>query len=164
MTKKGNDSMEKEFLAVIHDYQKIIYKICRVYRDSREDQEDLFQEIVYQLWKSYPGFKGESKISSWIYRIALNTALAIYRKSKILIDYYPELPAHINPSEEKTISENEERLFWALRKLNDAEKAVISLYLEDFNYQEIAEITGLSETNVGVRLNRIKNKLKEILN
>ncbi|MEI9943261.1 MAG: sigma-70 family RNA polymerase sigma factor [Chitinophagaceae bacterium] len=155
--------MEKEFLEAIHDYQKIIFKICRVYRDSREDQEDLFQEIVYQLWKSYPGFKRESKVSSWIYRIALNTAIAIYRKSKILIDYYQEFPEQIHPSDEKTISENEERLFWALRKLNDSEKAVISLYLEDFNYQEIAEITGLSESNVGVRLNRIKNKLKEIL-
>ena len=155
--------MEKEFLEVIHDYQKIINKICRVYRDSREDQEDLFQEIVYQLWKSYPSFKRESKVSSWIYRIALNTSIAIYRKSKILIDYYQEFSEHIHPSDEKTISENEERLFWALRKLNDSEKAVISLYLEDFNYQEIAEITGLSESNVGVRLNIIKNKLKEIL-
>lgn len=155
--------MEKEFLELIYDYQKIIYKICRVYRDSREDQEDLFQEIVYQLWKSYPGFKRESKVSSWIYRIALNTAIAIYRKSKILIDYYQEFPEHIHPSDEKIISENEERLFWGLRKLNDSEKAVISLYLEGFNYQEIAEITGLSESNVGVRLNRIKNKLKEIL-
>jgi len=155
--------MEKEFLKVIHDFQKIIFKICRVYRDSREDQEDLFQEIVFQLWKAYPSFKGESNVSSWIYRIALNTAIAIYRKSKILFDYYQEFPEHIQPSDEKTISENEERLFWALRKLNDSEKAVISLYLEDFNYQEIAEITGLSESNVGVRLNRIKNKLKEIL-
>lgn len=155
--------MEKEFLKIIHDFQKIIYKICRVYRDTIEDQEDLFQEIVYQLWKSYPSFKGESKVSSWIYRIALNTAIAIYRKSKILIDYYQAFPEHIHPSDEKTISENEERLFWALRKLNDSEKAVISLYLEEFNYQEIAEITGLSESNVGVRLNRIKNKLKEIL-
>ena len=155
--------MEKEFLEVIHDYQKIIYKICRVYRDSREDQEDLFQEIVYQLWKSYPGFKRESKISSWIYRIALNTAIAVYRKSKIRVDRYQEFPEHIHPSDEKPISENEERLFWALRKLHDGEKAVISLYLEDFNYKEIAEITGLSESNVGVRLNRIKNKLKEIL-
>lgn len=156
--------MEKEFLGLIHENQKIIYKICKLYRDSREDEEDLFQEIVYQLWKSYPGFIRESKVSSWIYRIALNTAIATYRKSKISIDYYEEFPEHIHPSYEKTISENEERLFWALRKLNDSEKAVISLYLEDFNYKEIAEITGLSDSNVGVRLNRIKNKLKEILN
>ena len=155
--------METEFLELIHDNQKIIHKIGRLYRDSREDQEDLFQEIVYQLWKAYPGFKRESKVSSWIYRIALNTAIAIYRKSKISIDHYEEFPEHIHSSDEKTISENEERLFWALRKLNDSEKAIISLYLEDFNYQEIAAITGLSESNVGVRLTRIKNKLKEIL-
>ena len=155
--------MEKEFLEVIHDHQRIVHKVCRVYRDNKEDQEDLFQEIIYQLWKSYSGFKGESKISSWIYRIALNTAIAVYRKSKISIDYYEDFPEHIHPSNDKTISENEERLFWALRQLNDSEKAVISLYLEDFSYQEIAAITGLSESNVGVRLNRIKNKLKEIL-
>ena len=155
--------MEKEFLEVIHDHQGIVHKVCRVYRDNKEDQEDLFQEIIYQLWKSYSGFKGESKISSWIYRIALNTAIAVYRKSKISIDYYEDFPEHIHPSNDKTISENEERLFWALRQLNDSEKAVISLYLEDFSYQEIAAITGLSESNVGVRLNRIKNKLKQIL-
>lgn len=156
--------MKTEFLELIHDNQKIIHKICRLYRDSREDQEDLFQEIVYQLWKSYPGFKKESKVSSWIYRIALNTAIAIYRKSKTSIAYYKEFPEHIHPSDEKAISQNEERLFWALRKLSDSEKAVVSLYLEDFNYREIAAITGLSESNIGVRLNRIKNKLKEILN
>ncbi|MGN6401742.1 MAG: RNA polymerase sigma factor [Flavisolibacter sp.] len=155
--------MEKEFLGAIYNYQKIIYKICNVYRDTREDQEDLFQEIVYQLWKAYPGFKGESKISTWIYRIALNTAIAIYRKSKIEIDHYAELPEHLHPLYEKKASENEEKLFWALRQLNDAEKAVVSLYLEDLSYQEIAAITGLTETNVGVRLNRIKNKLKQIL-
>jgi RNA polymerase sigma factor (sigma-70 family) len=155
--------METEFLRAIHDYQNIIYKVCKVYRDSREDQEDLFQEIVYQLWKSYPGFKGVSKVSSWMYRIALNTAIAVYRKAKIRIDYSGELDEHIHPSDEVTISENEERLFSALRKLSDGEKAVISLYLEDFSYREIAEITGLSETNVGVRLSRIKIKLKEIL-
>lgn len=155
--------MEKEFLEMIHENQKIIYKICKVYRDSREDQEDLFQEIVYQLWKAYPGFKRESKVSSWIYRIALNTAIAIYRKPKVSFDYYEEFPEYTDPSNAKPVSENEERLFWALRKLNDSEKAVISLYLEDFNYKEISEMTGLSESNVGVRLNRIKNKLKQIL-
>jgi RNA polymerase sigma factor (sigma-70 family) len=155
--------MENEFLAAVHNHQKIIYKICRLYRDSKEDQEDLFQEIVYQLWKSYPAFKRESKVSSWMYRIALNTAIAVYRKSGIKVDYYQEFPESIHPVHDKPVSENEELLFCALRKLNDAEKAVISLYLEDFSYQEMAEITGLSETNVGARLNRIKNKLKSIL-
>ncbi|HPH91866.1 MAG TPA: sigma-70 family RNA polymerase sigma factor [Ferruginibacter sp.] len=155
--------MEKEFLAAVHQHQRIIYKVCRIYRDNREDQEDLFQEIVYQLWKSFPGFKSESKISSWIYRIALNTAIAVYRKPKLPVDLYKELPDQIQTAQEKPVSENEERLFNAFRKLNDAEKAVVSLFLEDFSYREISEITGLSENNVGVRLTRIKNKLKEIL-
>ncbi len=155
--------MEKEFLAAAHQHQRIIYKVCRIYRDNREDQEDLFQEIVYQLWKSFPGFKSESKISSWIYRIALNTAIAVYRKPKLPVDLYRELPDQIQTAQEKPVSENEERLFNAFRKLNDAEKAVVSLFLEDFSYREISEITGLSENNVGVRLTRIKNKLKEIL-
>ncbi len=158
------DRTEKEFLKTIHDYQKIIYKVCRMYRNSKEDQEDLFQEIVYQLWKSFPSFKGESKVSSWLYRVALNTAMTIYRKGSLTIDYYEELPEHIHPSGDMIISENEERLFSALQKLNNTEKAIISLFLEDFNYHEIAEITGLSESNVGVRLNRIKIKLKKIIN
>lgn len=156
--------MEKAFLKNIYDYQKIIYKVCRMYRNSKEDQEDLFQEIVYQLWKSFPSFKGESKVSSWIYRIALNSAMVLYRKSIPAIDYLEEFPEHIHPNGELMVSENEERLFLALQKLNNSEKAIIALFLEDFSYQEIAEITGLSESNVGVRLNRIKNKLKKTIN
>jgi RNA polymerase sigma factor (sigma-70 family) len=156
--------MEHAFLKAIHDHQKIISKVCRIYRNRREDQQDLFQEIVYQLWKSYPSFKGEAKISTWMYRVALNTSMAIYRKQTLPLDYRDEFGEHLHPSSsEAVVSENEERLFLALRTLNDADKAVISLFLEDFNYQEIAEITGLSESNVGVRLNRIKNKLKKIL-
>lgn len=161
MTKR-KDSMEKEFLDLIYEYQKIIYKVCKTYRDSREDQEDLFQEIVYQLWKSYPSFKGESKISSWMYRIALNTAIAIYRKRKPPIVYPGKLPEQIPSDIPKQLSENEERVFQALRTFNDTEKALTSLFLEGFTYQEIAAITGITETNTGVRLNRIKNKLKEI--
>jgi len=156
--------MEKAFLKSIHDHQKIISRVCKMYRDRKEDQKDLFQEIVYQLWKSYSSFKGEAKISSWIYRIALNTAMAIYRKSELSVNYFEEFPEKMHPLSERGISENEERLFWALRRLGDADKALVSLYLEDFSYQEIAEISGISVSNVGVRLNRIKTKLKELLN
>lgn len=156
--------MEKEFLKAIGDHQGIIYKICRIYRDSREDQEDLFQEIVYQLWKSFPSFKRESRLSSWMYRVGLNTAMAIYRKSALPTEYYEEIPESLVSSGEVAIPEREERLFSAIRLLSDSEKAVISLYLEEFSYQEIGEITGLSENNVGVRLNRIKHKLKKIIN
>lgn len=157
------DSMEKEFLKLLCDYQKIIYKVCKTYRDSREDQEDLFQEIVYQLWKSYPSFRGESKISSWMYRIALNTAIVIYRKPKLAVDYVDKMPEQLSSGIMQQVSGDEERLFDALRTLNDTEKALISLFLEDFSYKEIAAITGITESNTGVRLNRIKNKLKRIL-
>lgn len=155
--------MEKEFLKAIYDYQKIIYKVCKVYRDSKEDQEDLFQEIVYQLWKSYASFKGESKLSSWMYKIALNTAMAVYRKGKLAVTYFDDMPEAFQYNFTENATENEERLFWALRQLTDAEKALVSLYLEDYNYHEMADITGISENNVGVKLNRIKTKLKTIL-
>ena len=160
---KKMDSMEKAFLKIIYDYQKIIYRVCKTYRDSKEDQEDLFQEIVYQLWKSYPSFKGESKISSWMYQIALNTAIAIYRKPKLPVDYVEKMPEQMRTGIGHQVSENEERLFDALRILNDTEKALISLFLDDFTYREIAEITGITESNTGVRLNRIKTKLKNLL-
>ena len=155
--------MEQAFLQHIQTNQKIIYKVCHLYRDTKEDQEDLFQEIVYQLWKAYPGFKGEAKPGTWIYRVALNTALAAYRKQRLNISYPDQLPEMEAYTSEVNSSEKEELLFRALRTLSDSEKAVISLYLEDFSYEEIAAITGLSENNVGVRLNRIKNKLKERL-
>lgn len=155
--------MEKQFLQLIYDHQGIIYKVSALYRDSKEDREDLFQEIVYQLWKSYPGFRGDSKPGTWIYRVALNTAIAIYRKPQLKIDHYPELPLNLHPLRQDSISENADRLFEALGKLNDTEKAIIALYLDEFSYKEIATITGFSETNIGVRLNRIKNKLKEII-
>lgn len=154
--------MEQEFINLLHEHQKIIYKVCKIYREAKEDREDLFQEIVYQLWKSLPSFRGESNISSWMYRVALNTAIAVFRKKQPQVNYSDSLPDHLAATGE-TVSENEERLFEALRSLNDAEKALISLYLEGFSYQEIAAITGITESNTGVKLNRIKNKLKTIL-
>lgn len=152
--------MEKQFLQLIHDHQGIIYKVSALYRDGKEDREDLFQEIVYQLWKSYPAFRGASKPSTWMYRIALNTAIAIYRKPQLRIRHYTDLPQHLHPLQKEAMSGNEEELFEVLRELTDTEKAVIGLYLEEFSYKEIAAITGLSESNVGVKLNRIKAKLK----
>lgn len=157
--------MEKAFLKAIGEHQGIIHKVSRMYRDSLEDQEDLFQEIVFQLWKSFPGFRNESKVSTWMYRIALNTALAKFRKNSPALDFRENLP-EVKVSEEdgeKSISEQEELMFRALRCLNDPEKALISLFLEDYSYKEIGEIIGISENYVGVRINRIKKKLKTLL-
>lgn len=152
--------MEKIFLETIGAHQRIIFKVSRMYRNSPEDQQDLFQEIVYQLWRAFPAFRNESKITTWIYRIALNTAMAAYRKQRPLISLSEHPPDLADTSD--TISEREEWLFRALRTLSESERALISLHLEDYSYAEIASVTGISENYVGVKLNRIREKLKTL--
>lgn len=155
--------MDKQaFLATITQHQGMLHKLCRLYRDTPEDREDLFQEMIYQLWKSFPSFKGNAKISTWIYRIALNTALASFRKKSLPVTYTDTFPEIAQPDYRD--NEQQELFFGALKQLSDAEKAIIALYLEDMSYQEIAGIIGIEENYVGVKLNRIKNKIKSILN
>lgn len=153
---------DAEFIALINQHQAILHKICTLYRDSKEDREDLFQEIVFQLWKSIEKFEGRSGFSTWMYRIALSTAMAVFRKKKAPIFYTDELPEMKEKVEE--LSDQQEQFLAALKKLNDAEKAFITLYLEDLSYKEIAAIIGITENNVGVKMNRIKTKLQQILN
>jgi|TARA_R110002049_G_scaffold10005_5_gene49875 RNA polymerase sigma-70 factor (ECF subfamily) len=155
--------MEREFLNIVEANQGIIFKVCKLYRNSKEDQEDLFQEIVLQLWRAFPKFRKESKVSTWMYRIALNTAIAVFRKNKIEIEYNENIPNEIYSNHVNEQSESEERLFEGIRRLNKAERAIIALFLEDFTYKEIGEITGITENYVGVKINRIKEKLKNIL-
>jgi RNA polymerase sigma factor (sigma-70 family) len=152
---------EAEFLALVDQYQGIIHKICRLYRDSKEDREDLFQEIVFQLWKYAHTFRGDAKFSSWMYRVALSTAISAFRKKKPAIKYLPVVPDE--PYVPQQPDENREELFLALKQLNDADKALITLYLEDLSYQEIAEIVGITESNVGARLNRVRTKIQQLL-
>jgi len=109
---------EAEFLTLIDQHQGIIHKICRLYRDSKEDREDLFQEIVFQLWKSVPAFEGRAKFSSWMYRVALSVAIAVFRKKKPHIRYMPSLPDAEDPQVQG--DEQREQFFQALKKLNDA--------------------------------------------
>jgi RNA polymerase sigma-70 factor (ECF subfamily) len=154
--------MHRAFLKMVEDHQGIIYKVCMMYRDSKEDQEDLFQEIVLQLWKAYPKFREESKVSTWMYRIALNTAIATFRKNKIVLEFKESIPDYHSDFSDVP-SENEERMFEVIRTLNKAERALIALYLEDYPHREIAEITGITENYVGVKISRIKEKLKSIL-
>ena len=134
-----------------------------MYRDTKEDQEDLFQEIVLQLWKAFPSFRQEAKVSSWMYRIALNTALAVFRKKKVPLAFHDQFEAGAIQPDMTQPSENEVRLFEAIRGLSEAERALIALYLEDYAYKEIAEIIGISTSNVGVRISRIKAKLRKRL-
>lgn len=154
---------ETAFLTLMAEHQGIIHKICRLYRNSREDREDLFQEITFQLWKSFPSFKGNSLISTWLYRIALNTAIASYRKEKPTIDYVETLPEFVEESQNEELILRQERLLAAMKQLSESEKAIIALYLDDLSYLQIAEILGISENNVGVKINRIKTKIQQLL-
>ncbi|HMI05559.1 MAG TPA: sigma-70 family RNA polymerase sigma factor [Pedobacter sp.] len=155
---------EQAFLALMGTHQGIVHKICRMYRDGAEDREDLFQEITYQLWKAFPSFKGTAKVSTWMYRIALNTAIASFRKKRPAVEYHPVLPDHADDLQDENLAIRQEQLFLALKRLDDGEKAIITLYLEDLSYRQIAEVTGISESNVGVKLNRIKHKIQKLLN
>ncbi|BAV08835.1 RNA polymerase sigma-70 factor, ECF subfamily [Filimonas lacunae] len=151
---------QAQFLQLIDGHQGIIHKICRLYRDSKEDREDLFQEIVFQLWKSAPSFKGEAQFSSWLYRVALTTAIAGFRKKQVKITYTDVLPEKADVPVNR---DEQERFFAALKQLDDGDKALIALYLENMSYQQIAEIMGITENYVGVKLNRIKTKIQQLL-
>jgi RNA polymerase sigma-70 factor (ECF subfamily) len=153
-------SVKEEFTSIISAQQSILHKICRVYRDTPEDREDLFQEMVYQLWKSYPTYQKKAKITTWIYRVALNTALTKYRKKQITTE--PIVSSETKVSEVPEHPERE-RLYRAIAMLNEADKAIITLYLDDYRYEEIADILGLTTSHVGVKLHRIKEKLTNLL-
>ena len=133
-----------------------------MYTNNTEDQDDLFQEIVIQVWKAFRKFKNESKISTWIYRIALNTAITGLRKRKKYIRWVPLDSTVMNYSavQSDPLSEKLDFLYQCIKELNELEKGVILLYLENKSYSEIAEAIGLNETNVGSRISRIKPKIK----
>ncbi|WP_276089182.1 sigma-70 family RNA polymerase sigma factor [Pedobacter sp. JY14-1] len=158
----GKDVNEKDFLSEISRHQGIIRKICRVYRRTSEDQQDCFQETLLQLWKSFPSFRGDSKISTWIYRIALNVALTGFRKREPEITYSDMLPDSPEFVQAEETTRRQEWLIWAIRQLTEADRALLILYLDELSYREIADITGLSEGNIGVKLNRIKRRLTEL--
>ena len=153
---------KKEFIKDIQENEGIIYKVTRIYSNNSEDQKDLYQEIVYQLWKSYSSFKGDSKVSTWMYRVALNTAISHLKKEKRKghqVDLEKVLRDRIEHVD--TIMEERITLLYAhIKNLSIVERGIILLYLEDKNYEEIASITGFSSTNIGTRINRIKQKLK----
>ncbi|CAN5517088.1 sigma-70 family RNA polymerase sigma factor [soil metagenome] len=156
---------ENEFIRVIKENEGIIFKITTFYSNTAADQKDLYQEIVYQLWKSFDSFRNESKISTWMYRIALNTSIANLNKSKrkgteIPID---KVVLNIMEQHDPQIEERISALYAQIGKLSNVEKGIVLLYLEGKNYEEIASITGFTTSNVGTRLGRIRQKLKSHL-
>ena len=160
-------SVQQEFLHKIEKHKGIIFKISKMYMDHNDDREDLFQEITYQVWKAYSGFRGESEFSTWLYRIALNTAIVFLKSEKKRRFINNEDFTEYKIIEDDYDVEKEEKLsamYKAINQLNPIDKAFIFYYLEDFSGKEIADQMGISEGNVRVKMNRAKNKLKDILN
>jgi RNA polymerase sigma-70 factor (ECF subfamily) len=162
-----NLSLVSQFLSDLNQNLGIVHRVCKVYFTSdKEEREDVFQEIMYQLWKSYPNFHGESKFSTWMYKVALNTAITHVRKNKRappmekLTDHDNQLAESNEPVDRE---EKMNLLYAGIGTLTPIDKAIILLHLEENKYDEIAAITGLTKTNVSVRLVRIRKALEEKL-
>lgn len=159
------ESSKEEFLEILSNYQGILHKVSLIYFRNKSEREDNFQEIIYQLWKSFPKLKNKNSIGSWIYAVSINTS--IYRlKKESRIEYRDKLPESVDKFdliEELSFNETSRRMLQAIYNLNEIDKSIILLYLEEKSYDEIAEILGISKSNVGVRINRAKELLKQNL-
>jgi RNA polymerase sigma-70 factor (ECF subfamily) len=160
-----NRELEKQFELLVNDHELLIHKVCRIYVYNETEREDLFQEIIIQLWKSFPKFKGESKFSTWLYRVAINTAITGLRKKKDFIQTYEpaNLPTNVADVSSHQLKEEQfQQLYAAIEQLNEIEKAITMLYLEDKSYDEMEEIMGINQGNLRVKMNRIKEKLRQL--
>jgi len=154
-------SPDKEFLAQLQAHERIIHKVCRIYQDDLHDRQDLFQEIVCQAWRSYPSFRAESRFPTWLYRVALNTAITYFRRQRRRRQADPaDISMRLHPPEDP-YAEQAERMYAAINRLSPVDKAIVLLYLDDCSYEEIASVMGMTRVNVGVRLNRIRKRLRE---
>ncbi|WP_066311866.1 RNA polymerase sigma factor [Flavobacterium sp. TAB 87] len=156
---------EQEFLSRMEVHKGILYKISKMYMDNADDQQDLFQEIICQLWKSYDTFRNESQFSTWMYRVALNTAIVFLKKEKRKVDKYPIATENIKEDEsDSELKEDQMKHFYtAIQKLEKIDKAILFYQLEGYSHKEIGANLGISEGNARVKLNRAKEKLKEII-
>lgn len=161
-------NLKKEFSQRIKDSQGIIHKVSRMYCDDEEHRKDLFQEILIQLWDSYPSFRGEAKFSTWMYRVALNVAIQDFRKIKKKQQLFFQTTQFKDISDEPVqeyLNDKLKLMHAAIGNLNRIEKAIVMLHLEGKANEEIAEIIGITQNYVRVKMNRIKSKLsKTIIN
>lgn len=160
----ADNNLQKIFSEKVIKSQGIIHKVCRMYCDNSEHRKDLFQEILIQLWKSYPSFRNESKFSTWMYRVAINVALQDLRKIKKENSFFVQTNQFVEEPEENNSSLYDEKLaqmYRAIAYLNKVEKAIVMLYLDNKKNDEIAEIIGITQNYVRVKMNRIKLKLSK---
>lgn len=157
--------MKEEFLEILSKYQGIIHKVNLIYFKNETDREDNFQEIVYQLWKSYPKIKNKDSIGSWIYAVSINNSISRVKKASRIrfTETVPDMPDNTDPMNDLSKKESFNLLISAVQDLDEINKSIILLYLEEKSYDEIAEIMGISKSNVGVRINRAKEILKQKL-
>jgi RNA polymerase sigma factor (sigma-70 family) len=164
-----NSELEQTFLTALEQHQQKLLRICSIYAEDEDDRKDLFQEALINIWQSIPSFQDRSSLSTWMFRVTLNVCMRLQERKVRRRDRFRRLhvikiePVHEqepNPEE----SERLKKLRSCLRKLNDADKAISSLYLEEMSYLEISAITGLTENNVAVKMKRIKIKLLKCIN
>ncbi len=153
------------YTSSILPHAAIIIKICRAYTNTQEDFEDYYQEVCLQIWKSRGNFKGQSEWSTWVYRLSLNVSMSLLKKKKNNHQYFASDYMPSEPAEESStrIDDSLKELYDAIRQLSEIDRGVILLYLEEKSYQEIADIIGTNPNNIGVRIKRIKERLKKIL-
>lgn len=159
------DNREKQFLSLVAEHKGILFKVGKMYMDNLEDQEDLHQEIIAQLWKSYGSFKGESEFSSWMYRVAVNTAITYFKKEKRRSSTFTNEISK-EPVSEPYNTQRDEQLaifYKAIQHISPVEKAVILYFMEGMSHKEIAAQLGLTEVNARVKLNRTKEKIQNII-
>jgi RNA polymerase sigma-70 factor (ECF subfamily) len=156
---KHTKDLETPFLKSIAEHHGIIHKICRAYCNNRADHEDLYQEIVYQLWKFYPSFKGDSQFSTWMYAVALRSAILPFRRKRVRIELHDVLPDRL--SDTRQDSGIDDRLFKLFHRLENIDRAVLVLMMEGFAGKEIGAVLGLTQKAVTVRMSRIRDKVEK---
>ncbi|MEO6915064.1 MAG: RNA polymerase sigma factor [Chitinophagaceae bacterium] len=153
---------EAEFIEGVREHENIIWKVISVYLDNPDEHEDLRQEILLNAWKGIRTFRGESKFSTWLYRVALNTAITFYKKDKKHQGVHKSMPDNfVEPVDEPADHENRLAMNEAIDRLSTIDKAVVMLYLDDYSYPEIADMLGITVNNLAVKMNRIKWRLKQ---
>lgn len=159
-----NIEIEKAFIEMIHGNERVIYKVCSFYTSEECPLADLYQEVVCNLWAAYPKFRNESSFSTWIYRVALNTCISGMRKAGRTPKGLPISGLQEALLEPEDMGEQIKELYSLIHQLKAMERAIVLLWLEEKSYQEIADITGLTVSNVATKLKRSKEKLRQMLN
>ncbi len=158
----NDPQLEKAFIELVQQNERLIYKVCSFYVSDEFPMTDLYQEVVYNLWRSFPKFRNESSLSTWMYRIALNTCISGVRKELKRPKHVPISALEEHLVEPESMEENIREMYKLIYQLKTLERAIILLYLEEKSYQEIADITGLTINNVAIKLKRIKEKLRKM--